>query len=125
MLEPIWGELSEDELNRVSKGGLEVAERERGGVGMSANLGTKVNRRKRAVRFDPNVVENVGPERGDEGDGVVVEIVDARKEVKEVTCYEFFLWYPEFLAAVVNDGVLVRVAVDGVSAGGGVEKIGE
>jgi len=125
MLEPIWGELSEDELNRVGKGGLEVAERERGGVGMSANLGTKVNRRKRAVRFDPNVVENVGPERGDEGDRVVVEIVDTRKKAKEVTCYEFFLWYPEFLAAVVNNGVLVRVAVDGVSAGGGVEKIGK
>jgi len=90
-------------------------------MGMSANLGTKVNRRKRAVRFDPNVVENIGPKGGDKRDRVAVKIVDTREEVKEVTCYEFFLWNPEFLAAVVDNGVLMGVTVDGEGAGGGVE----
>jgi len=92
---------------------------------MSANLGTKVNRRKRAVRLDPNVVENVGPERGDKGDGVVVKVVNTRKEAKEVMCYKFFLWYPEFLTMVVDNGVLMGMVVDSKGAGRSVEEIGE
>jgi len=59
-------------------------------MGMSANLGTKVNRRKRAVRLDPNVVKDVGPERGDEKDGVVVKVVDAREETEKITLNKFF-----------------------------------
>jgi len=59
-------------------------------MGMSANLGTKVNRRKRAVRLDPNVVKDVGPKRGDEGDRVVVKVIDVRKEMEEVPFYKFF-----------------------------------
>ena len=92
---------------------------------MSANLGTKVNRRKRAVRLDPNVMKNVGLERGDERDGVVMEVVDARKEAKEVSCYKLFLWNPEFLAAVVDNSVLMGMAVDGKGAGGSVEEVGK
>ena len=92
---------------------------------MSANLGTKVNRRKRAVRLDPNVVKNVGPKRGDKRNGVVMEIVDARKEAKEVTFYKFFLWDPKFLTVVIDNGVLMGVAVNGEGAGRGVEKVGE
>jgi len=92
---------------------------------MSANLGTKVNRRKRAVRLDPNVVENIGPERGDKGDGVVVKIVDAREETKEVMCYEFLLWDPEFLTAVVDNSILMGMAVDGVGTSRGSEEVRE
>jgi len=94
-------------------------------MGMSANLGTKVNRRKRAVRLDPNVVKDIGPERGDKRDGVVVKVVDAREETEKVLFYKFFRWYPKLLTMVVNDLVLVRVTVNGVSAGRGVEEIGE
>jgi len=94
-------------------------------VGVSANLGTKVNRRKRAIRLDPNVVKNVGPERGDKRDRVVMEIVNARKETKEVTCYKFFLWDPEFLTTVVDNSVLMGMAVDGEGAGGSMEEIGK
>ena len=90
-------------------------------MGVSANLGTKVNRRKRAIRLDPNVVKNVGPERGDKRDRVVMEIVNARKETKEVTCYKFFLWDPEFLTTVVDNGVLMGMSVDGKGAGRSVE----
>jgi len=59
-------------------------------MGMSANLGTKVNRRKRAVRLDPNIVKDVGPKRGDERDRVVVKVVDTREETEEVPFYKFF-----------------------------------
>jgi len=92
---------------------------------MSANLGTKVNRRKRAVRLDPNIVENIGLERGDKRDRVVVKVVDTRKETKEVTCYKFFLWDPEFFTAVVDNSVLMGVSVDSKGTGGGVEEVGE
>ena len=68
---------------------------------------------------------NIGLERGDKRDGVIVKIVDARKETKEVTCYEFFLWDPEFLTAVIDNSILMGMAVDGEGAGGDVEEIGE
>ena len=84
---------------------------------MSTNLGTKVNRRERAVRVNPNIIENVSVEWSDKGDGVVVKISDTREEAEEVPFYKFFQWYPKFLAAVVNDLVLVRVTVNSVSAG--------
>jgi len=92
-------------------------------MGVFANLGTKVNRRKRAVRLDPNIVKNVGPKRGDKRDGVVVKVVDTREEMEEVPFYKLFQWYPKLLTAVVNDLVLVRVTVGGVSAGGGDEEV--
>ena len=57
---------------------------------MSANLGTKVNRRKRAIRFDPNVIENIGPERGDERNWVVVKIGDTGEKMKEISFYKLF-----------------------------------
>jgi len=92
---------------------------------VSANFGAKINRRKRAVRLDPNVVENVGPERGDKRDGVIVKIVDAGKEAKEITCYKFLLGDPEFLTTVVDNGILMGMAVNGEGAGGGMKEIGE
>jgi len=94
-------------------------------MGMSANLGTKVNRRKRAVRLDPNVVENIGPERGDKRDRVVVKVVDARKETKEVTCYKLLLWDPEFLTMIIDDSVLMGMAVDGVGTSRGGKEVRE
>ena len=57
---------------------------------MSANLGTKVNRRKRAVRLSPNVVEDVGLKWGNEGDWVVIKIDNTREEMEEVALNKFF-----------------------------------
>jgi len=92
-------------------------------MGVSTNLGTKVNRRKRAVRLDPNIMKNVSAEWGDEGGGVVIKVDDARKRAEEVPFDELFLGYPKFLATVVDDGVLMGMSVNGKGAGGGVEKI--
>jgi len=94
-------------------------------VGVPTNFGTKVNRRKRAVRLDPNVVKNVGPERGDKRNGVAMEIVYMRKKAEKVTSYKFFLRDPKFLTTVVDNGVLVGVSVDGIGTGRSVEEVGE
>jgi len=92
---------------------------------MSANLGTKVNRRKRAIRFNPNVMENVSLKRGDEGDGVVVEVDDIREGAEEVLFDELLLRYPKIFTTIIDDGVLVGVMVDGEGTGGGMEEVGE
>ena len=94
-------------------------------MGVSTNLGTKVNRRKRAVRLDPNIMKNISTEWGDEGDGVIVEVDDARKGTEEALFNELLLRYPEFLAAVVDNGVLMRVAVDGEGTGWSSKEVGE
>jgi len=94
-------------------------------MGVSTNLGTKVNRRKRAIRTDPNIVKNVCSEWSDKGNQMVIEINNTREEMEEVTLNKFFRWNPEFLTTVVNDLILVRVAVDGEGASGGSEEIGE
>jgi len=92
-------------------------------MGMSANLGTKVNRRKRAIRLDPNIVKNVGLERDDEGDRVVVKIDDVREGVEEVLFDELLLRYPKLFTTVIDNGVLVGVSVDGEGTSGGMEEV--
>jgi len=59
-------------------------------MGVSANFGTKVNRRKRAIRLDPNIVEDVSPKWGDEGDRVVIKVDDMGEEMKEIPFYKLF-----------------------------------
>jgi len=94
-------------------------------MGVMANFGTKVDRGKGAVRLDPDVMEDVGVEQSDKGDGVVVKIDDTRKETEEVVLNKFFLWDPKLLTLVVDNLVLVQVMVDGKGTGGGMEEIGE
>ena len=92
---------------------------------MAPDFGAKVDGREDGGSVDPNVVENVGTKGSDKGKGMGVEVRDAGNVAKEVPIDEFLLWDPEFLAAVVNDGVLMWVAVDGEGAGGGGEEIGK
>jgi len=92
-------------------------------MGVSTNLGTKVNRRKRAIRTDPNIMENVCVEWDNKGNRMVIEISNTREKMEEVALNKFFQWNPEFLTAVVNDLILVRVAVDGEGASRGSKEI--
>jgi len=94
-------------------------------MGVLADLGAKINMRKRTVGFDPNVVEDIGMEESDEGDWIGVKVRDAWKESEEVMFDEFFLRDPKFLAAVIDDSVLVGVAVDGEGASRSGEEVGE
>jgi len=94
-------------------------------MGVSTNLGTKVNRRKRAIRLDPNVMENVSAEWGDEGDRVVVEVDNTRKRAEEILFNELLLRYPKFLTTVIDNGILMGVTVNSKGAGGGVKEVRE
>jgi len=94
-------------------------------MGVSTNLGTKVNRRKRAIRTDPDIVKDVCSERSDKGNWMVIKIDNMGEKAEEVVLNKFFQWNPEFLTAVINNLVLVRMVVDGEGASGGSEEIGE
>jgi len=94
-------------------------------MGVPADLGAKINTRKRAIRIDPDIMEDVGAEWGNKRDWVSLKVGDARNEVEEVTFDEFLLWDPELFSTVVDDCVLVQMTVNNVSASGGMEKVGE
>ena len=125
MLKPIRRELSKNKLDRVDKGRLEVAKGEGSRMGVSTNLGTKVNRGKRAVRLDPNIMEDVSPEGSNERDQVGVEVGDVWEETEEVLFDKFFLRDPKFLTAVIYNGVLIRVIVNGEGAGRSSKEVGK
>ena len=59
-------------------------------MGVSTNLGTKVNRRKRAIRTDPNVVKDVCSEWGDKGNRMAIKIDNTREKAEEVALNKFF-----------------------------------
>jgi len=92
---------------------------------MPADLGTKVNMRKRAIRIDPDVVKDVGTEWGNKRDGVSLKVRDMGDEAEEVMLNELFLWDPELFSTIVDDCVLVWVAINNEGASGGVEEVGE
>ena len=94
-------------------------------MGVSTNLGTNVKRRKMTNSVNVDVTVNVRAKRGDEGNGVSFEIGDAWEKAKEVSFYVLFLWDPVLFSVVIDNSVLMGVAVDDVGTGGGMEEIGE
>ena len=92
---------------------------------MTPDFGAKVDGGEDGGGVDPNVVKNVSAEWSDKRKGVGFKVGDAGDVAKEVSIDEFFLWDPEFLTSVVNDGILVRVAVSNEGAGGSGEEVGE
>jgi len=92
---------------------------------VSADLGAKINTRKRAFRIDPDVMEDVGAKWGNKGDWVSLKVRNAGNEAEEVTFNEFLLWDPELFSTVVDDCVLMGVSVDNKGTGGGMEEVGE
>ena len=94
-------------------------------MGVLADLGAKVNMRKRTVRIDPDIVKHVSTEWGNKRDWVSLKIGDTGKKAEEVMFDKFLLRNPKFFSVVVNDCILVRVTVDDVSTGGGMEEVGE
>ena len=94
-------------------------------MGVAPDFGAKVDGREGSGGVDPNVMENVGAEGSDKVKGVGVEVGDAGDITKEVALDEFLLWDPKLLTSVVNDCVLVRVAIDGKGTGRGGEEVGK
>ena len=52
---------------------------ERGRMGVTPYFGAKIDRWKGSIRLNPDVMEDVGAEWGDKGNGVGFEIRDARE----------------------------------------------
>ena len=125
MFKPSGGKLREDEFDGIDKGRFEITKGKRGRMGVSSNFSADVDRRKMTKCVNVDVMVDVHAERGNKGNGVSVKIQDAWEKVEEVSLYVLFLWDPMFFSAVVNNGVLVWVAVDGKSAGRGIEEVGE
>ena len=94
-------------------------------MGVAPDFGAKVDSWEDGGGVYPNVVEDVGTEGSDKGKGMGIKVDDAGDVAKEVAVDKLLLGDPKFLTAVVNDCILVRVAVDGEGAGGGGEEVGE
>jgi len=94
-------------------------------MGVSADLGAKINTRKRAVRIDPDIMEDIGAEWGNKRDWVSLEIGDTGNKAEKVTFDKLFLGDPELFSAVVDDCVLMGMSVNGEGTGRGVKEIGK
>jgi len=94
-------------------------------MGVPADLGAKINTRKRAIRIDPDIIEDVSAKWGNKRDWVSLKVRDVGDEVEEVTFDEFLLWDPELFSAIIDDCVLMGVSVNGEGTGRGVEEVGE
>jgi len=110
--EPKGREARENKLNRVQKGGLDIAEWELGGPQVFAYFGTDVDQGESAVGVDVDGVMSVGAERSDEvGGRVGVEVLDPGDVIEEPAVNEFLRREPDVAARLVVDRVLVRVTV--------------
>ena len=90
MSEPKGRETRENKLDRVQKGGLDIAKRELGGPRVLAYFGADVDWGESAVRMDVDGVVGVGAEGGDEIWGCVgVECLGPGDVIEELTVDKF------------------------------------
>ena len=94
-------------------------------MGVVPDFGAEINGREDSSGVHPDVMEDVGTEWDDKGKGMGVEVEDVGDVVKEVAVDELLLGDPKFLTAVIDDGVLVWVAVRGKGTGRSGEEVGE
>ena len=94
-------------------------------MGVPADFGAKINMRKRAVRIDPNVIEDVGAEWGNKRDWVSLKVRDMGDETEEIAFDEFFLRDLELFSTIIDNYILVQVAINDEGIGRGSEEIGE
>jgi len=88
--EPKGRKTRENKLNRVQKGGLDIAEREFGGPRVLAYFGADVDRGEGAVGVNVDRVVGVGAEGSDEVGGCVgVEVLGPGDVIEELTVDEF------------------------------------
>jgi len=115
--------LREEEFDGVNKGRFEVTEGERGRMGVSTNLGANMNRRKTINSVDVNVMVDVCTKRGNKGNGVGFKIGDMGEKTEKVPFYVLFLWDPILLSSVIDNSVLVWMAVNGKGTSRSLEKV--
>jgi len=94
-------------------------------MGVVADLGTHVDGGKGTKGMEKDVVVGESSEWGDKGGGVVDNVSMEWDEVEEVLLYEFFLWVPKLLVVLVDNCILVWVAVGSSGAGRGGKELGK
>jgi hypothetical protein len=110
VFQPVGRELPEKELDGVSERDFQVAEGEVKGVGVAADLGTKVDREEGAgAGFEADDVGDGTAEGGDEGLVDAFEVVNGGDEGKEVAVYKFLLGVPEAMRSLICQAKLVRM----------------
>jgi hypothetical protein len=72
-----------------------------------------------------DIIVAVGMEGRDKVGGVVIKGVVLGDGEEEVMLDIFFLWTPDFLTMFIDDGVLMRMVVDGGGTRQGSEEVGE
>jgi len=92
---------------------------------MVADLGAHVDGRKGTEGMEEDVVVGKGMEWSDKGSRVVNDISMERDDTEEVLLYEFLLGVPKILVILVDDCVLVWVAVGSGGAGRGSKELGK
>ena len=116
--------MRENKLDQVQEGGLDVTEGEVGGPQVFAYFGTDVDRRESAIGVDMDGVVGVGVEGCDEkGGGSMVEVLDPRDGIEELTTDKFFRQEPNVATGLVVDCVLMRVVVSREARRGGEEVV--
>jgi len=90
MSEPKGRKMRENKLNRVQKGGLDIAEGKLGGPRVLAYFGTDVDRGEGAVGVDVDGVVGVGAEGSDKVGGCVgVETLGPGDVIEKLAVDEF------------------------------------
>jgi len=120
--EPKGRETREDKLDRVQKGGLDIAKWELGGPQVLAYFGTDVGWGEGAVGVDVDGVMGVGAEGSDEVGGCVsVEVLDPGDVIEELAVDELLGQEPNVTTLLVVYCVLMRVSVGSEARWGGEE----
>jgi len=120
--EPKGREARENKLNRVQKGGLDVAEWELGGPRVLAYFGANVDRGEGAVGVDVDGVVGVGTERGDKVGGCVgIKVLGPGDVIEELAVNELLGREPNVTTLLVVYRVLMRVSVGSEARQGGEE----
>jgi len=120
MSEPKGREARENKLNRVQKGGLDVAKGEFGGPRVLAYFGTDVDQGESAVGVDVDGVMGVSAEGGDEVRGCVgVEDLGPGDVIEELAVDELLRQEPNVTTLFVVYCVLMRVSVGSEARRGG------
>jgi len=112
----------ENKLNRVQKGGLDIAKGELGGPQVLAYFGTDVDWGESAVRVDVDGVMDIGTEGGDKVRGCGgVEVLGPGDVIEELAINELLGQEPNLTTLLVVDCVLMRVSVGREARWGGEE----
>ena len=90
---------------------------------MAPDFGAKIDGGEDSGGVYPDVVKDVGAKWSDKGKWMGFEVGDAGDVAEEVSVNKLLLRDPEFLTAIVDNGVLMGVPVGDKGTGRGGEEV--